>query len=55
MVGLLVRALLAVGGGVASLLVGCDTPNFPVVEGMLALVAGVLALAAAAVLPPAAA
>lgn len=37
----------------AALLVGRDAPNFLVVEGTLALVATVLALAAAAVLPPA--
>ena len=42
MVGLFMRALLAVRGRAAALLVGRDAPNFPVVQGMLALVAAVL-------------
>lgn len=55
MVGLFVRALLAVVSGAAALLVSRDAPNFPILQGMLALVAAVLALVAAAVLQPAAA
>lgn len=42
MLGLLLRVLLAAGGGAAALLVGRDAPNFPVVQGMLALVVAVL-------------
>ena len=38
MMGVSVRALLAVGGGAAVLLVDRGAPDFPVVQGMLALV-----------------
>ena len=56
MMGVSVRALLAVGGRAAALMVDRGAPDFPVVQGMLALVATVLALLAAQVLPsPAAA
>jgi len=55
MMGLFVRALLALAGGAAAWLVSPDAPNFPIVKVMLALFAAVLALIAAAVLQPAAA
>jgi membrane protein DedA with SNARE-associated domain len=35
MIGLIVRVLLALGGGLAALFVVRDSPNFGVVQGML--------------------
>ncbi len=35
MIGLIVRILLALGGGLAALFVARDSPNFGVVQGML--------------------
>jgi hypothetical protein len=43
-VALLVRILLTAGGGVAALFVAQDSPNFEVVQGMLALVVAVAVL-----------
>lgn len=44
--GLVVRGLLALGGAAAAVLVARDSPNFGVVQGMLALVAAVAFLIA---------
>jgi hypothetical protein len=44
-VGLLVRLLLAASGAVAAVFVARDADNFGVVQGMLALVVAVAALA----------
>ncbi len=35
MIGLIVRVLLALGGGLAALFVARDSPNFGVMQGML--------------------
>ena len=55
MICMLVRVLLAAGSGAAALLVDPGAPDFPVVQGMLALAALVVALTAATVLQLAAA
>jgi hypothetical protein len=39
MINLIVRLVLAAGGGLAALFVARDSPNFGVVQGMLATVA----------------
>ena len=44
--GIVIRALLALGGAVAAVLVARDSPNFGVVQGMMALVAAVAFLIA---------
>jgi hypothetical protein len=38
MINLVVRVLLALGGGLAALFVARDSPNFGVVQGMLSVV-----------------
>lgn len=54
MMSLLVRALLAVSGGVAAILVGSDAPDYSVVQGMIGLVATVLTLIAVQIVSPSA-
>ena len=44
--GIVIRALLALGGAVAAALVARDSPNFGVVQGMLAILAAVVFLIA---------
>ena len=44
--GIVIRALLALGGAVAAALVARDSPNFGVVQGMMALLAAVAFLIA---------
>lgn len=44
--GIVIRALLALGGAVAAVLVARDSPNFGVVQGMMALLAAVAFLIA---------
>lgn len=44
MINLAVRALLALGGALAALLVARDSPNFGVVQGMLSIVVLVCAV-----------
>jgi hypothetical protein len=44
MIGFVVRILLALGGGLAALIVARDSPNFGVVQGMLSTVVLVCAV-----------